>query len=229
MKKVLILFLFITNIFADIYATYEVQAQKEASLNLAALGIVSSINVEVSNKVKKGEILLVLDDAEEKANFEISKNNYHFLLSQYERYKKSAEVFDKNTLEKLKYEVKNAQNIMLLNEARLSKMKIIAPFSGIIAEKNIEIGDMSNRTQKALLKLVSNDTKLLLAFDSKYSEEIKLGDIFCLNEGNKASKTCVEIYKIYPTLNNDKKLNAEAYGVDLKIGNFGDGYIRKKD
>ena len=29
------------------------------------------------------------------------------------------------------------------------------------------------------------------------------------------------------TLNNEKKLNAEAFGVDLKVGNFGDGSIIK--
>ena len=32
----------------------------------------------------------------------------------------------------------------------------------------------------------------------------------------------------YPTLNDNKKLNAEAYGIDLKIGSFGDGSITNK-
>ena len=55
---------------------------------------------------------------------------------------------------------------------------------------------------------------------------MKVGDEFCLNSKKDDYKNCVEIYKIYPTLNSDKKLNAEAYGVDLKIGNFGDGLIK---
>ena len=41
-------------------------------------------------------------------------------------------------------------------------MKIIAPFSGVVSEKNIEIGDKSDNGDKALLKLVSNDKKLFL-------------------------------------------------------------------
>ena len=228
MKKIQLMIILLTNIlFADVYATYEVKALNEASLNVSTSGIVSKINTDIGNQVKKGEVLLSLNDSEEKANLEISKNEYKFLLTQYERYKKSAEVFDKNSLDKLESELKSAKDLITLNEAKLSKMKIIAPFSGVISEKNIEVGDMSNNNEKALLKLVSNEKKLLLAFDSKFAQDVKVGDIFCLNSNKEENKTCVEIYKVYPALNNEKKLNAEAYGVDLKIGNFGDGLIIK--
>ena len=228
MKKIQLIIILLTNIlFADVYATYEVKALNEASLNVSTSGIVSKINTDIGNQVKKGEVLLSLNDSEEKANLEISKNEYKFLLTQYERYKKSAEVFDKNSLDKLESELKSAKDLITLNEAKLSKMKIIAPFSGVISEKNIEVGDMSNNNEKALLKLVSNEKKLLLAFDSKFAQDVKTGDMFCLNSNKEENKTCVEIYKVYPALNNEKKLNAEAYGVDLKIGNFGDGLIIK--
>lgn len=228
MKKIQLMIILLTNIlFADVYATYEVKALNEASLNVSTSGIVSKINTDIGNQVKKGEVLLSLNDSEEKANLEISKNEYKFLLTQYERYKKSAEVFDKNSLDKLESELKSAKDLITLNEAKLSKMKIIAPFSGVISEKNIEVGDMSSNTEKALLKLVSNEKKLLLAFDSKFAQDVKAGDMFCLNSNKEENKTCVEIYKVYPALNNEKKLNAEAYGVDLKIGNFGDGLIIK--
>lgn len=228
MKKIQLIIILLTNIlFADVYATYEVKALNEASLNVSTSGIVSKINTDIGNQVKKGEVLLSLNDSEEKANLEISKNEYKFLLTQYERYKKSAEVFDKNSLDKLESELKSAKDLITLNEAKLSKMKIIAPFSGVISEKNIEVGDMSNNNEKALLKLVSNEKKLLLAFDSKFAQDVKAGDMFCLNSNKEENKTCVEIYKVYPALNNEKKLNAEAYGVDLKIGNFGDGLIIK--
>lgn len=226
--KIQFLILFLANfLFADIYATYEVKALKEASLNVSTVGVVSKINTDIANQVNKGDILLVLNDLEEKANLEISKNDYKFLLTQYERYKKSAEVFDKNSLDKLESELKSAKDLITLNEAKLSKMKIIAPFSGVISEKNIEVGDMSSNSEKALLKLVSNEKKLLLAFDSKFAQDVKVGDKFCINSNKEENKTCVEIYKVYPTLNNEKKLNAEAFGVDLKVGNFGDGSIIK--
>ena len=94
MKKIQIMIILLTNIlFADVYATYEVKALNEASLNVSTSGIVSKINTDVGNKVKKVNILLSLNDSEEKANLEISKNEYKFLLTQYERYKKKVQKF----------------------------------------------------------------------------------------------------------------------------------------
>ena len=121
MKKIQLMIILLTNIlFADVYATYEVKALNEASLNVSTSGIVSKINTDIGNQVKKGEVLLSLNDSEEKANLEISKNEYKFLLTQYERYKKSAEVFDKNSLDKLESELKSAKDLITLNGAILS-------------------------------------------------------------------------------------------------------------
>ena len=159
------------------------------------------------------------------------------IIKDFPEYDFKALYFDKNSIKEIKnkfqhsnlnlIELKSAKDLINLNEAKLSKMKIIAPFSGVISEKNIEIGDMSNNSEKALLKLVSNEKKLLLAFDSKFAQDVKVGDKFCINSNKEENKTCVEIYKVYPTLNSEKKLNAEAFGVDLKVGNFGDGSIIK--
>ena len=83
MKKILFMIALFANIlFADIYATYEVKALNEASLNVSTSGIVSKINTDIGNQVKKGEVLLSLNDSEEKANLEISKNEYKFCLYQ---------------------------------------------------------------------------------------------------------------------------------------------------
>ena len=46
--------------------------------------------------------------------------------------------------------------------------------------------------------------KLLLSFDSKYAENVKIGDKFCVNSNGEDNKKCVEIFKIYPTLNDNK-------------------------
>lgn len=220
---------FSTVLFADVYATYEVKAVKEASLNLATQGIVSAIYVDVGSKVKKGQTLLVLNDNEEKASLEMSKSEYRFLKSQYERYEKSSEVFDKNTMEKLHSELTRAKNAQVVNEERVANKRLIAPFNGVITEKNIEVGDMASIGSKPLFRLVSNDIKLLLSFDSKYAEDVKIGDKFCFGLDGKSESKCATIYKIYPALNVDnKRLNAEANGVELKVGAFGDGNIKVK-
>jgi len=230
MKKSFMILIFAASCsLADVYATFEAKGSKEASLSLSASGIVEKIYVDVGSGVKKGQPLLTLNDREERASLAMAKSDYSFLVSQYDRYQKSAEVFDKNTLEKLRAELDRAKNSLALNEERLSKMKLAAPFAGVISEKNIEVGDMAGAGGKPLLKLISYDTKLLLSFDSKYATSVKVGDEFCYAVDGKKSGKCTKITKIYPALNSEnKKLNAEARGDGIKPGTFGDGQIKTK-
>jgi membrane fusion protein (multidrug efflux system) len=229
MKKIFVILTIAACAFADVYATFEAKGTKEAALNLSASGIVEKVYVDVGSGVKKGQILLSLNDKEERASLAMAKSDYAFLAAQYERYQKSAEVFDKNTLDKLKAELERAKNSLALNEEKVSKMRLTAPFSGVISEKNIEVGDMAAVGARPLFKLISHDTKLVLSFDSKYAGDVKVGDEFCYAVDGKKSGKCTKITKIYPALNSEnKKLNAEADGSGVKPGTFGDGQIKHK-
>jgi len=215
-------------LFADVYATFEAKAVKEAFLNLPSSGTVERVYVDVGSRVKKGQTLLALKDGEERAAHAMAKSDYEFLSAQYARYQKSSEVFDKNTLERIKAETDRAKNQAVMHEEKLSKMRLTAPFDGVIAEKNIEIGDTVGFGSKPLFRLISNETKLVLQYDSKYADSVKVGDEFCYGFDGKPSG-CVKIKKIYPAVNqNNKKLTAETDGNGVKPGIFGDGQIKTK-
>jgi len=217
------------NLLADVYATFEAKAVKEAALNLTASGTVEQIFVDVGSRVKKGQTLLSLKDGEERAAYEAAKSDYEFLSSQYDRYKKSSEVFDKNTLERVGADKERAKNQTAMQRERLSKMRLTAPFGGIIAEKNIELGDTTGFGTKPLFRLLSEETKLVIRFDSKFADSVKVGDEFCYSFDGKPSGKCVKIKKIYPSVDREtKKLTAEADANGVKPGIFGDGYIKAK-
>ena len=108
-------------------------------------------------------------------------------------------------------------------------MHLSAPFSGVIAEKNIEVGDTAGVGSKPLFRLISEDMKLVIQFDSKFADKVKVGDEFCYGFDGKPSGKCVKINKIYPAINqNNKKLTAEAIANGVKAGIFGDGQIKTK-
>lgn len=227
-KTVFILSALSCALFADVYATFEVKAKKEALLNMSVAGIVENIGVDVGSKVSKGDVLLSLNDKEEQALLKSARSDYKFLSKQYERHEKSADVFDKNSLEKLYAELQKAKHTLSYQEEKVSKMRLTAPFSGVIAEKNIEIGDAVSIAPKGLFRLISNDAKFVIKFDSKYASEVKVGQSFCYNLDGKVEVACSKITKIYPAVDKDnKKLTAEADAGALKIGLFGDGQIRK--
>lgn len=231
MKKSIIFGLLIgaNALFADVYATFEAKALKEASLGLTSSGTVEKIYVDVGSKVRKGQTLLTLRDGEERASLAIAKSDYTFLSAQYARYQKSAEVFDKNTLDRIKAEADKAKNQAAMYEERLAKMRLTAPFDGVIAEKNIEVGDVVGMSSRPLFRLISESTKLIIQFDSKFADSVKVGDEFCYSFDGKPSGKCVKINKIYPAVNqNNKKLTAEALATGIKSGIFGDGQIKTK-
>ena len=244
MKILLISTLSALSLWGDVYATFESQAYREASLGMNASGIVKNLSVQTGDHVKKGSLLLELDNTEEqlslrmaKADLDAISKEYNFLSDQYARYEKSAQVFDKNTLDKLKAELdakrsqrERAQLAVAYSEQKLSKMRLTAPFAGSISEKNIEMGDMvSSMGGTSLFKLISDQTKLLIQYDSKFASQVKVGDRFCSSIDGKSTGKCAKIIKIYPSINTkNRQMTAEADGSGLRPGTFGDGMIMAK-
>lgn len=244
MKIALLTTLCTMTLWGDVYATFETQAYREASLGMNASGIVKRVAVDNADHVKKGSLLLELDSAEEQLSLQMAKADLDaltkecaFLSDQYGRYERSAQVFDKNTLDKLKSELdsKLAQKertrlSVAYAEQKLSKMRLLAPFAGSISEKNIEVGDMvSSMGGTPLFKLISDQTKLLIRYDSKFAPNVKTGDRFCISIDGKATGKCSKIIKIYPSIDTkSRQMTAEADGSGLRPGTFGDGMISAK-
>ncbi|MDD2782313.1 efflux RND transporter periplasmic adaptor subunit [Sulfuricurvum sp.] len=244
MKMIVISTLTALSLWGDVYATFETQAYREASLGMNASGIVKNISVQTGDHVKKGSLLLQLDSAEEQLSLQMAKADLEsltkeckFLSDQYGRYEKSAQVFDKNTLDKLKSELdsklsqKERTRLSVAYAAqKLSKMRLTAPFAGSISEKNIEMGDMvSSMGGTPLFKLISDQTKLLIQYDSKFGSQVKVGDRFCTSIDGKSTGKCTKIIKIYPAINTkNRQMTAEADGSRLRPGTFGDGMIMAK-
>ncbi|WP_104722352.1 efflux RND transporter periplasmic adaptor subunit [Helicobacter mesocricetorum] len=224
----------------EIYVTFVVRASQTSTLSLASSGIVESIFVEVGDKVAKGDKLLQLKTKElyqklqiAKATMEAIEQKYQFITHQYERYQKSQVALDKNTLEKIKteyytsgFELKKARANYALQKELLDNATLYAPFSGVIIAKNVEIGEVIGGSP--LLTLETFEKKAILEFDSRYFQEVKVGDRFIISLNGEKQGVPLVLNKIYPSINSKtKKAMAEALIVDLEIpsGTFGDGYI----
>ena len=244
MKYFMFLLILSNLIFSEeIYATFTSKGVKEALLKLNASGIVDNIKVDIGSKVKKGDVLLNVQNNTQKQNVNIqkaqvdsTKQTYLFQKNQFERYEQSKSVIDKNTYEQIYFNFKSAESnykmsiaTLEYNEEILGNTYLKAPFDGFIAEKSIEIGDGVTQNGTELFKLISNDIKLIIEFDSKYAGKVKVGDKYTFSIDNSENKKVATITKIYPSIDsNNRKLKAEALAKDIIAGVFGDGYIRTK-
>lgn len=245
MKNILVVFvLCIINLYAeDIYATFNIEAQKSANLAFNTGGIVKNVNIDVSDKVKKYEVLAILNDRDLKSALKIANANLKkaqvilkYAKSELDRQKKLKNLIDKSSFEKyeLAYESASA-NIELMKanivyqEALLDKTILRAPFDGVIFEKSVENGDVvSGGIIRTVLKIQSQyERKLTLEFDQKYWKTVKIGDSFVYSVEGSDEKYVGKISKIYPLVNSaNRKIKAEVKAKNIPVGLFGSGYIK---
>ena len=214
----------------EVYAIFNAQAIRDANLSLGSSGIVTQIYVDVGSEVKEGDILLTLFNKDQSAQVDSIRQTYLFNKKQYERYERSGGAVDKNTLNQYYSDYKRYEADLAYQEALLSKTILRAPFDGVIASKNIELGDGVGANSTELFRLISKEVKIVLEFDFKYISKVKVGDTFEFSVDGIESKQIAVINKIYPTASeSNRKVKAEALVENIVAGTFGDGYIKTKN
>lgn len=246
MKKILLLvFIFNFAFSEEIYASFNVEASKQSKLSLESVGLVDQILVDIGQKVKKGELLLVLDQKSEKIALENAQIAYKLALTEYENTKSKMqkikavkEVIDKQSYEdmKAKFDVANLN----LNKARinieyykniLAKKELRAPYDAIIANKFIQVGEGVGGVAQNLIEIFSYpQSKLVLSFDEKYKNKVKIGDEFLYKVDQNGTEFRGKIDLIYPSIEvKTRKIYAEVKAQNLTPGLFGEGKIITKD
>ncbi len=233
MRRFLILLTLLTvSICAEeIYATFDVEAEKSASLAFSSSGIIEKINVDIGSKVKKEDLLAELINDDIKAMVEVTKVALKYAKSDYNRQEKVKQIINQSFFDSFAYKYDNAKVQLQYQETLLAKTYLRAPFDGMITAKKVEIGDVvSGQMITEVLGIQSMESrKLILKFDQKYHNKVKVGDSFKYKvDGDDAIYTGT-IYKIYPTIDSkSRKMFAEVKAESFPVGLFGDGYITTK-
>lgn len=214
----------------DVYAIFNVEAIQDSKLTLDTSGIVAELSADVGAIVKKGDKLLSLSNSDKIAQAASIKEQYLFAEKQYKRYSQTGGAIDKNTLDQYYANYKKLEADYEYYVSLLNKSVLKAPFDGIIASKNIELGNGVQANNTLLFRLVSHRKKIVLQYDSKYISKVKVGDEYKYSIDGNGDYKITKITKIYPTVDAEtRKITAEATTENsMAPGLFGDGYIRTK-
>lgn len=212
----------------NVYATFNVVAQKSANLAFTASGIVRQVNVDIGSVVHKNQTLAQLRNDDIKAMLKKTQIVYKFAKRELDRQKKIIKFIDASKYDKVLSNYENAQASVAYQQALYNKTILKAPFAGIIFDKNIEVGDaVSGMMLKTVFKIQSlHARKLILEFDQKYNGIVKVGQTFVYKVDGDDKTYRGVISKVYPYANfNDRKMKAEVKAKDFTVGLFGDGMI----
>jgi RND family efflux transporter MFP subunit len=231
-RLILSLWLIVASLSADdIYATFSVEAYKSANLAFSSGGIVEKVLVDITDEVKKGDIIAELNNDDLKAMLEVSKTAVKYAKKDYDRQLKVKNIIDKSKFDQYAFKYENAVAQLKYQQALLDKTILKAPFDGIIFDKNVEVGDVvTGMNPKTIFKIQSKSKrKLILEFDQKYWQKVKVRDIFEYKIDGDSKKYTAKISKIYPFANSkNRKIKAEVEVEGFIVGLFGDGYIKQK-
>ena len=224
-----------------IYASFDVAPAKDAQLALKAVGIVRVVNVEIGSAVKRGDVLLELENESEKLAVKLAQNDLEsaqtakaHAKSVLDKFKLVQSVSSKQAFENAEFDFKNAalaENrahlALNLAQKRLEDTRLLAPFDGTISGKSIEVGEgVGGVAQKLMLIFSYPDVKLKLSFDEKFKDRVKIGSEFIYKLDGENKERRGEISLIYPTIDTKNgKIYAEVRARNLTPGLFGEGYI----
>lgn len=138
----------------------KVQAVNSSNLSTRIMGHVSKIHVKVGDKVKKGQLLLSVNNAdmsaklaqvnanitEAKAGFENAEKDYNRFKNLFDSGSASQKELDDVTAHYNMVKARFEAASQMKNEvqAQFSYINIRAPFNGVVSNKFINEGDMAN-------------------------------------------------------------------------------------
>ncbi len=127
-----------------------IKAINSVSIMSEAQGKITQINFKEGDKVKKGEILIQLEDSQARAKLKEAEG--HVMLAQG-NYTREKYLFDKNMGAKARLEKAAAEKITAIAArdnavAHLKQMRIEAPFDGKIGLINLSVGSQVTPNQE---------------------------------------------------------------------------------
>lgn len=119
-----------------------VEARNGVALSFPVSGTIGSLQVEMGMRVRKGQLLATLDPTSMQSALEAARAAREQAEDAYARMK---ELHDRNSLPDMKWvevqsKLRQARSMEELAAKNLRDCRLLAPFSGVIAEKTAEVG-----------------------------------------------------------------------------------------
>lgn len=178
-----------------IQASGQIESKETAIISTRMMGFITSIKVKAGDRVQKGQLLVTINNAdilakraqlaamvsEAEAALKDAQRDYDRYVQLYEQKSASQKEFENATLHynSIKAKTEAAKQMQNEAEAMLAYTNLTAPFSGVITQKNIDVGSMANPGVPILI--------MEQAGNYQVNASISESDIASVKEGNRVS------------------------------------------
>ncbi|MBL0169012.1 MAG: efflux RND transporter periplasmic adaptor subunit [Propionivibrio sp.] len=163
----------------DATAVGSLRSNESVVLRPETAGRISSINFKDGSAVARGALLVGLDSATQLAEYDQARANLG--LAQV-NLKRTRELFEKKfvsqqALDNTEAGLKVQEAALALAQARLDKMRIKAPFSGVVGIRNVSVGDYVKEGQELINLEDISTLKIDFRLPESYLGQLKPGQM----------------------------------------------------
>ncbi|WP_435414237.1 efflux RND transporter periplasmic adaptor subunit [Polaribacter aestuariivivens] len=169
----------------------KIQATNSADLSTRMMGFVTKVHVNVGDKVKKGQLLISINNTDLQAKkaqvdagivkaqtaFNNAEKNYNRFKNLFASNSISQKEMDDMTTnyQMAKASLETAKQMKNEINAQFTYSNITAPFSGVITSKNIDNGDMANPGMPLISLETPNNFEIIAMVPESEISKIKKG------------------------------------------------------
>ena len=137
----------------------EIDTTQRAELSFQVGGSISSLNVRMGDKVKKGQVLATLDPSDLILQLDIAKAKYAHANTQLQRNENliGRKLISQESYDQAQVNFTSAKAELERAKTDLGYTKLIAPFDGFVASSFVKTYQVVN-SKEAILNLVNHDT-----------------------------------------------------------------------
>lgn len=157
-----------------------VAANEAAVIRPEMTGLVRSIHFEEGQQVKKGDLLLKIDDPEVRAQLGQMESRFHLAELNLRRSEKLGESQSNSVAEvdRARSEFSSARSDLDLVRVRLERTEIRAPFDGVVGGRTISPGDYVNSSSQ--ITTINDVSRLKIDFQipERFAAKVRPGTTF---------------------------------------------------
>lgn len=154
-----------------------VEEASGSTLSFPVAGTVQQIRVTAGQRVAKGELIAVLDEATLRNTYEAASA---LLLQAEDAYQRMKQLHDAGSLPEIQWtevqsKLKQAQSAEAISKKNLADGRLYAPFSGVISEKSVEVGHNVMPGQPIVHLVTINQVKVCVSVPENEISQINMG------------------------------------------------------
>ena len=210
-------------------STGTLRADEGVELQAETNGKIVAINFREGTRVKKGELLLKLNDADLRASLARTTYSKELAKLKEQRYSQllSRHVVTQNDYDAALSDVNVEQANIELYKAQIEKTEIRAPFDGVVGLRYVSTGAYVNATTRIATLQRVDSLKIDFAIPEKYVGRVKVGQPVAFNIAGGEKEFPGKIYAIDPRIDSATRtlvLRAECANTDGRLlpGAFAD-------